>query len=304
MDASFLDAYAEQNVEFWGLTPQNEPDHGLEYGLFNSMGWYPSEMLEWIVGYLGPALDDAGYADLKIMINDHQRTMISKWAELYKNESLSKFVSGMAVHWYTDQDSDPKILTQFHNEYPEKFLLYTEACVMPAAEETSVILGSWERGERYMTDILEVMNNWVTGWTDWNMALDLEGGPNWVSNFVDAPIIVNATADEFYKQPMFYALAHFSKFVPPGSVHIGLDSDDDTGIENIAFLTPDNVTVVILQNSLGCEFTNNLNSNQSHVDNHPVNRDLVQFESSILYKLDPNPGDGKVDVPAGVRDIS
>nr|CAD7395805.1 unnamed protein product [Timema poppensis] len=218
---SFLDAYAEQNVEFWGLTPQNEPDHGLEYGFFNSMGWYPSEMLEWIVGYLGPALDAAGYGDLKMMINDHQRTMIAKWAELYKNESLSKFVSGMAVHWYTDQDSDPKILTQFHDEYPEKFLLYTEACDM---------------------------NNWVTGWTDWNMALDLEGGPNWVSNYVDAPIIVNATADEFYKQPMFYALAHFSKFVPPGSVHIGLDTDDDTGIENIAFLTPDNVTVVILQN--------------------------------------------------------
>nr|CAD7392697.1 unnamed protein product [Timema cristinae] len=58
---SFLDAYSEENVEFWGLTPQNEPDHGLEYGFFNSMGWYPSEMLEWIVGYLGPALDAAGY---------------------------------------------------------------------------------------------------------------------------------------------------------------------------------------------------------------------------------------------------
>nr|CAD7444859.1 unnamed protein product [Timema bartmani] len=241
---SFLDAYAEQNVEFWGLTPQNEPSHGLEYGFFNSMGWYPSEMLEWIVGYLGPALDDAGYADLKMMINDNQRTMISKWAELYKNESLSKFVSGMAVHWYTDQDSDPKILTQLHDEYPEKFILYTEACL---ANAPVVLSQTTEDGEIEVQ--ISVMNNWVTGWTDWNMALDLEGGPNWVSNFVDAPIIVNATADEFYKQPMFYALAHFSKFVPPGSVHIGLDSDDDTGIENIAFLTPDNVTVVILQNS-------------------------------------------------------
>ncbi|PIO61319.1 hypothetical protein TELCIR_17159, partial [Teladorsagia circumcincta] len=53
------------------------------------------------------------------------------------------------------------------------------------------------------------LNNFVTGWTDWNMCLNEQGGPNWVENFVDSPIIVNATSDEFYKQPMFYAMGHF-----------------------------------------------------------------------------------------------
>ncbi|KAJ8894004.1 hypothetical protein PR048_006612 [Dryococelus australis] len=61
-------------------------------------------------------------------------------------------------------------------------------------------------------------------------------------------MIVNSIADDFYKQPMFYALAHFSKFVPPGSVRIGLESEQDGGIENVAFLSPDNITVVIMQN--------------------------------------------------------
>nr|CAD7573562.1 unnamed protein product [Timema californicum] len=226
---SFLDAYAEQNVEFWGLTPQNEPDHGLEYGFFNSMGWYPSEMLEWIVGYLGPALDAAGYGDLKIMINDHQRTMIAKWAEL---------ANALVVLSSTAEDEEIKVR-------------------------------------------ISVMNNWVTGWTDWNMALDLEGGPNWVSNYVDAPIIVNATADEFYKQPMFYALAHFSKFVPPGSVHIGLDTDDDTGIENIAFLAPDNVTVVILQNRNSTEATVSIvDKDRGHV----VINVPARSQHTLLYK--------------------
>ena len=41
------------------------------------------------------------------------------------------------------------------------------------------------------------------------MILDMQGGPNWVGNFVDAPIIVNADADEFYKNPMFYHMGHF-----------------------------------------------------------------------------------------------
>ena len=53
------------------------------------------------------------------------------------------------------------------------------------------------------------LSNWVVGWTDWNMALDLEGGPNWVYNFVDSPVIVNATVNEFYKQPTYYAMGHF-----------------------------------------------------------------------------------------------
>ncbi len=53
------------------------------------------------------------------------------------------------------------------------------------------------------------MNHWVCGWVDWNMGLDMQGGPNWVNNFVDGPILVNVTADEFYKNPMFYVLGHF-----------------------------------------------------------------------------------------------
>ena len=36
-----------------------------------------------------------------------------------------------------------------------------------------------------------------------------DAGPNWANNFVDAPIIVNRDTDEFYKQPMYYSLAHF-----------------------------------------------------------------------------------------------
>ena len=35
----------------------------------------------------------------------------------------------------------------------------------------------------------------MTGWTDWNMALDLSGGPNWANNKVDSPVIINAVYD-------------------------------------------------------------------------------------------------------------
>jgi glucosylceramidase len=93
------------------------------------------------------------------------------------------------------------------------------------------------------------LNHYTTGWVDWNLALDLEGGPNWVHNFVDAPIIINATAYEYYKQPFFYALGHFSKFLLPDSVKVQLsESEKIDKFETTAFVRPDNATVVIALN--------------------------------------------------------
>jgi len=114
-----------------------------------------------------------------------------------------------------------------------------------------VILGSWERFEAYAQDILEDLNNWATGWVDWNLALDESGGPNWSKNFVDSPVIVNATADEFYKQPMYYAMGHYSKYIPEDSVRIDLHMiNASRKLSATAFLRPDGRrTVVVLNRS-------------------------------------------------------
>ncbi|KHJ88774.1 hypothetical protein OESDEN_11421 [Oesophagostomum dentatum] len=81
-------------------------------------------------------------------------------------------------------------------------------------------MGDWGRAEEYAADIITDLNHFVAGWTDWNICLDQKGGPNHALNFVDSPIIVNANADEFYKQPMFYALGHFSKFIKKDAIRI------------------------------------------------------------------------------------
>lgn len=79
--------------------------------------------------------------------------------------------------------------------------------------EQKVKLGSWSRAEDYANSIIDTLSHWVTGWIDWNMALDLQGGPNWLNRFVDSPIIVNASANTFYKQPTYYIMGHFSKLI-------------------------------------------------------------------------------------------
>jgi len=79
------------------------------------------------------------------------------------------------------------------------------------------------------------------------MNLDPQGGPTWVNNTVDSPVIVNGPTDEFYKQPMFYSLGHFSRFVPPGSVRVFSDGGNES-IKSAAFVTPDKQLVIVLVN--------------------------------------------------------
>nr|CAD7264302.1 unnamed protein product [Timema shepardi] len=280
----FLDEYKKQGLHFWGLSPENEPVtpslFGIEYP-FNFVMWTPETMFKFVVEYLGPALSNNGYGDLLLMMLDDQRAFVPEWSEkLFTSELLKRFASGLAVHWYNDSMSNPDILTQFHDGNPDIFILYTEACHGPFSDPgPAVQLGSWERAESYVSSIIEaanswatwsasdqpfppspklreyatsfdVLNHWVSGWVDWNLVLDIKGGPNWANNVVDSPIIVNATADEFYKQPMFYGLGHFSKFIRAGSGRIDLQYDDNglQGLETVAAIAPDGVITIVVQN--------------------------------------------------------
>lgn len=86
------------------------------------------------------------------------------------------------------------------------------------------------------------------------MALDPHGGPLWVKNPVDASIIVNSKKQEFYKQPQYYSLLHFSKFIPRGSKRIdssaGLVSAlFEKKIKYAAFLRPDGGVATVILNT-------------------------------------------------------
>lgn len=256
----FFQEYERNGIKFWGLTAENEPTAGFVPTYpFQSLGFTPALQRDFIKFDLGPALEKAGYGPDKIalMILDDMRVFLPIWANLVlKDKDAAKYIAGVAVHWYLDSVTDAARLDETHDAFPDKFILATEACMgdKPWIKE-KVQLGSWDRAENYSHDILEDLQHWVTGWVDWNLALDKEGGPNWVKNFVDSPIIVDADAREFYKQPMYYALAHFTKFLPRGSMRVASrrDSGDENGLEFGAFKTPQGATVAIVLNPTGSE---------------------------------------------------
>ena len=83
--------------------------------------------------------------------------------------------------------------------------------------------------------------------------MNLNGGPNWANNECDSPIILDtANKTRFYKQPMYYALAHFSAYVPRNSTRILVDSTSKSVLkapmECTAFKTPSGHIVLVVLN--------------------------------------------------------
>lgn len=92
------------------------------------MGWTPTEAAKWSTEFLAPTLCKAGYYPIYMGLDD-QRFEIPWYLDImFKNSKAAVLFNGTAVHWYADYLFSPLRLTQMHNEYPDKFILMTEAC--------------------------------------------------------------------------------------------------------------------------------------------------------------------------------
>lgn len=69
---------------------------------------------------------------------------------------------------------------------------------------------------RYARNIIVSIDHWMTGWVDWNIVLDAQGGPNHVGNFCGAPIMIDRETQEIHYTPVFHVLAQLSRTIRPG----------------------------------------------------------------------------------------
>ncbi len=113
--------------------------------------------------------------------------------------------------------------------------------------KAGVKLGAWHTGERYARNIIGDMNNWLEGFIDWNLVLDMQGGPNHVGNYCDAPIIADTEKDEVHYNSSYYYIGHFSKFIKPGAKRIAHETEL-AEVSLVAFQNEDESIAVVLLN--------------------------------------------------------
>jgi glucosylceramidase len=268
--AKYIEAYRKEGIEVWGVTVENEPlGNGNNW---ESMHFTASEMTDFVQNFLGPTLQEEG-CNVKILGYDQNRgEELKTWVDtMYQNEESSKYFDGTAVHWYASTyDYMGESLDRAHQAAPDKHLIQTEGCVdaeVPvwkddawywskqatdwgwdwAPEHEKFLHPKYAPVNRYARDMIGCLNHWVDGWVDWNMILDRQGGPNWFKNWCVAPVIVDVEADEVYITPLYYVMAHFSRFIRPGAVRIGLEMSD-TDLMATAAQNPDGTISVVLFN--------------------------------------------------------
>ncbi len=255
----YLEAWRAEGVEFWAVTPENEPmgnDGGWE-----SMDFPPAVEAEFIGKYLGPALENNGFGDVQIYGFDQNTFEMGPYtAAVYGDEQANRYTDGMAIHWYGSTISCfPEVLDSIHNLYPDKTLFHSEGCIdnlgCPAWDGVTDPVGFVESGwfnndafwwtpsatdwaystpfwpewhpkyapvHRYAQYIIDGVNHWMTGLCDWNIVLDSIGGPNHVGNYAGAPVMIDYANDIIYFTPYYYVLKQFSRSMRPGDVVLGV----------------------------------------------------------------------------------
>ncbi|MFT6904289.1 MAG: glucosylceramidase [Oleiphilaceae bacterium] len=259
----YLDAYAQEGVCIWGLTPVNEPMGN--NGQWESMNFSAESENDFVKNHLGPSLHASGHEQVKILVFDHNRDELEHWADtIFADPESASYVYGAAIHWYESTFKvSEELLELVHQKYPEFSIIHSEGCIDDLGKDApDGILdparfkeADWFANDsfwwndnatdwaytatwpgviaedhpiyapvhRYARNIIESFNHWVTGWIDWNIVLDRHGGPNHVGNFCGAPIMIDTDSGEVYYTPIFHVLAQLSRTIRPNDKALQTD---------------------------------------------------------------------------------
>ena len=251
----FINAFQNEGLPVWGLTLQNEP---MATQRWESCIYTAEEERDFLKNYLGPTLKKAGLGDKKITVWDHNRDLMTQRAStILDDPEANKYVWGIGFHWYeTWTGGEPMFenVDIVHKTYPDKNLLFTEGCNEKFDASKYQL---WANGERYGKSIINDFNNGTVGWTDWNILLDENGGPNHVGNFCFSPIHGDLKTGELIYTPSYYFIGHFSKFIGKEAKRISSVSSRSTLITT-SFLNQDGKVVTVVMNQSRKKITYNL----------------------------------------------
>src|SRR6266850_532226 len=241
----FIKAYEREGITVWGISIQNEP---MATQRWESCIYSAEDERDFLKNYLGPTMKRAGLGDKKIIAWDHNRDLIYQRAStILEDPEAAQYVWGIGFHWYEPWSGGSMMFDNVRlvrENFPEKKLLFTEGTVdsFKAAD-----INNWRLGEYYGRSMINDFNDGAVGWTDWNVLLDEQGGPNHVGNFCFAPIHADTKTGELIYTNSYYYIGHFSKFIRPGARRIAA-SPSRSALMSTAFVNPDRTVSVVVMN--------------------------------------------------------
>ncbi|MBZ5619181.1 MAG: hypothetical protein LAQ69_10740 [Acidobacteriia bacterium] len=231
--------------------------------LFNEPGIYtkipPDKVRDLLRDHVGPLLAKEGVRNgiMACETNNRQRAA-EYWPVILDDPQARKYAGAIAYHAYGYRDFDK--IAALHRRYPGLKLWMTEVC--HAYEGNNAPRGmilpnrDYADGDFWGNQIFNDLESGASAWIYWNMILDERGGPWLVSEIHRDPddnrqhpvVIIDRQRKEVVYTGLYYYLAHFSKFVRPGTVRVAA-TGAVSGVRCLAFQSKDGGMVVQVMNS-------------------------------------------------------
>jgi glucosylceramidase len=241
----FIRAYRGEGLPVEAVAVQNEPGTLTHYP---SCDWTPEQFLTFIRDHLGPLFEKEGVHDavmlgtfnqpanaghaLTVLLDPEARRHVSlcgmQWYGLAFTDALRTAAPGLTV-WQTETDCGNWFWMPNHDpDMPQNDIGYAEF--------------TWDR-------IRDWLRAGATVYELWNLVLrpdglSIDSVKPWPQN---AMITVDPATREVRTTPLFGAIGHFSKFVPPGSRMVETEGPA-SGSDAVAFSDPAGRVVAVLHN--------------------------------------------------------
>ncbi|MFI5095400.1 MAG: glycoside hydrolase family 30 beta sandwich domain-containing protein [Candidatus Acidiferrales bacterium] len=231
----YIQGMKAEGIQITAITIQNEP---LNEKNTPSMLMPAEEEARFIKDDLGPAFK-AARIRTKIILYDHNCNVPEYALSILKDSRASRYVDGSGFHLYEGQI---EAMSQVHDAFPRKNLYFTEYMAVEPTESARISIAKPVEGT-----FIGALRNWSRNVLLWNLAANSKFEPH--TDNGGCPICQGAVTidgNEVTRNLAYYAVAHFSKFVRPGSVRIG--SSSPATLPNVAFKAPGGKTVLIVVN--------------------------------------------------------
>jgi len=244
----YIQTMEAAGIPIEAITPQNEP-----LNAYNNpaMLMQSDEEANFIVNYLAPQFKANGIT-AKIIIYDHNLDHPEYATSILSNASAYNVVDGSAFHLYAGIIGT---MSSVHNQFPNKNLYFTEQYTSSGGDFGGDVQWHIENV------IIGATINWSKNAIEWNLASSPNMQPHTSGGCSDClgAVTISGTTVVSRNQS-YYAAAHASKFVRPGSVRIA-SSSATANLPNVAFQTPDGKKVLIVLNKANSSTTFNIRFN-------------------------------------------
>ncbi|MCH5170264.1 MAG: hypothetical protein J1F24_03145 [Oscillospiraceae bacterium] len=207
------------------------------------------------------------------------------------DETIMSVTDIFAYHSYhndNDVNTRMKFKNDFVTKHPELRFDMSEWCELPNVSHTKNFKGALITARIIGQDLIFGGAESWTAWVAVNQTAIREDG----FDYADAMLSSNNDFSKWYIAERYYAIAHFAKFIPVGSVCLdtGFSPKEDNSFNVFSFLTPESKTVTVIVNeSEEKEITLNGNFNKMKI--------ILSTQSEKMKETSCSYTDGKITCP-------